>query len=458
MRYKRFAALGLAALLGVMGAVPAFGAELPQKDEVVYVNLTPEGESDTLYVVNSYDLETETAITDYGDYRSVKNLTTTRELSRSGDAITITAPAGKFYYQGELDPARAAGLPWKVKAVYLLDGREIPGAELAGKSGSFEMRVSLRQNPDSDPVYRDNYALQVTLQLDSETCKNIRAEGATTADVGRLKQLSYIVLPGKEKDFTVTADVTDFEMNGLSVNGIPLALDIEDPDTKDLKDQVYDLQDGAARLDDGALALEDGAAQLEEGAEDLRDGAQDLRDGAYELSASLQVMGKGLNDLSPILLNAITNAAHAGLISPEDAKTAQGMFEKLPVLLAGANELAAGADALACGTEDLYNGVLKLKDGIAELSDGTLQLRDQSSDIDTQVDDKVDEMLDEYRSKEFTPVSFVSPKNTNVAAVQFVIKTADIRLPDEEPAPAEEPGDGTFWERVRDLLPSRKNK
>ena len=458
MKQRRFLALALAALLGAMGAVPAFGAELPLKDEVVYVNLTPEGETGTLYVVNNYDLDAETSVTDYGDYRSVRNLTTTQELARSGDAVSFTAPAGKFYYQGELDPARMADLPWTVKVTYLLDGKETPGAELAGKSGRFEMRVSLRQNPDSDPVYRDNYALQATLQLDSETCKNIRAEGATVADVGQLRQMSYIVLPGKEKDFTVTADVVNFEMNGLSVNGIPLVLDIEDPDTKDLKDQVYDLQDGAAQLDDGALALEDGAAQLEEGAEDLRDGAQDLRGGAMELNANLQLMGKGLGDLSPILLGAIENAAHAGHISPEQAATAQEMFAKLPVLLAGAGELAAGADQVACGTEDLYDGVLKLKDGITELADGTLQLRDQSSDIDTQVDDKVDEMLDEYRSKEFTPVSFVSPKNTNVAAVQFVIKTGDIKLPDEEPAPVEDPGDGTFWERVRDLLPSRKNQ
>lgn len=456
MRYKRFTALSLAALLGAMGVVPAFGAEIPQKDEVVYVNLTPEGETGTLYVVNNYDLETEAAITDYGDYRSVRNLTTTQELTRNGDAISFTAPAGKFYYQGELDPSRTADLPWTVAVKYFLDGKETPGEELAGKSGRLEMQAALRQNPDADPVYRDNYALQVTLQLDTETCKNIQAEGATQADVGQLKQLSYIILPGKEKDFSVTADVANFEMNGMAINGIPLVLDIDDPDTKELKDQIYDLQDGAAQLDDGALALEDGVSQLEEGAEDLRDGAESLRDGACELNSSLQAMGKGLGSLSPILLGAVENAAKDGYISKEQAAAAKAMFDGLPLLLEGAGELAAGADALACGTEDLYDGVLKLKDGVTELSDGTLQLRDQSSDIDTQVDDKVDEMLDEYRSQEFTPVSFVSSKNTNITAVQFVIKTGDIKLPDVEPAPVEEPGDGTFWERVRDLLPSRE--
>lgn len=46
-RSRHFLALGLAALCSLAGAVPAFGAQLPMKDEVVYVNLTPEGETGT---------------------------------------------------------------------------------------------------------------------------------------------------------------------------------------------------------------------------------------------------------------------------------------------------------------------------------------------------------------------------------------------------------------------------
>lgn len=455
-RSRHFLALGLAALCSLAGAVPAFGAQLPMKDEVVYVNLTPEGETGTLFVVNNYDLDRETQVTDYGDYLSVKNLTTTGELSRSGDAISFTAPAGKFYYQGELDPSRTAGLPWTVAVTYLLDGKEIPGEELAGKKGHLEMRVSLGQNPEADPVYRDHYALQVTLQLDTESCKNIDAEGATLADVGQLKQASYIILPGKEKSFTVTADVTDFEMNGLSINGIPLVLDIDDPDTGELKDQIYDLQDGAARLDDGALALEDGVAQLEEGAEDLRDGAGDLRDGAAQLNDTLQQVGRGLGQIAPLLEGAIREAVMNGQLSLQEAQAISKMIDGLPLLLQGSSALAAGADRLAGGTDDLYDGVLKLKDGVAELSDGTMELRDQSADMDTQVDDKVDEMLDEYRSKEFVPVSFVSPKNTNVEAVQFVIKTADIKIPTSAPAPEKEQDNSTFWDRLHNLRPNSR--
>lgn len=80
------------------------------------------------------------------------------------------------------------------------------------------------------------------------------------------------------------------------------------------------------------------------------------------------------------------------------------------------------------------------------------QLRDQSSDIDGQVDDKVNEVLDEYRSKEFEPPSFVSAKNTNVAAVQFVIKTGDIKVREQEAAEEEEETEPDFRRRLRDLF------
>lgn len=456
---KRLTALALAVACGAMLTVPAYGAGLPEKDEVIYVNLDPEGKEGTIYVVNSYDLPQETAITDYGDYRSVRNLTTTDPLEQSGDTVKITAPAGKFYYQGELSGDRLKDLPWRVSVKYLLDGKETPGQQLAGASGRLEIRGSLTLNPDADPVYADNFALQATVLLDTDRCKNIDADGATLADVGADKQMSYIVLPGKEKEFTITADVENFEMSGIQVNGIPLVLEIEDPDTSEIKDQIYDLQDGAAQLDDGAMALEDGVDELENGVLELRDGAEALRDGAQELNTVLQGLGQKLGGLSSELAPLIQYADANGLLSPSQLEQFSGIMEnmkQLPLLLEGAGDLAVGAYDLAEGVDTLYDGVLELKDGVAELSDGTTQLRDESSDMDGIVDEKVDEVLDEYRSKEFDAPSFVSPKNTNVAAVQFVIKTGDIKIPDQPAAEAEEVPEASFWQRVTDLFHRNK--
>lgn len=58
--------------------------------------------------------------------------------------------------------------------------------------------------------------MQAALTLDTEKCSNIQADGATIANVGADKQISYTILPGKGLDAEITADVTDFEMDAAA--------------------------------------------------------------------------------------------------------------------------------------------------------------------------------------------------------------------------------------------------
>ena len=329
MKYygRKALALVLSAILIASTASTAFAQDPVEKDEVVYINLSHDGSVESIYVVNAYDLTEEQPVTDFGNYREVKNLTTTEELSVQDGAISFTAPKGKFYYQGELDSAQ---IPWLVSVTYQLDGQPISGGELAGKEGHLEMTLSLRQNPDANPVYFDNFAIQATVLLDSERCKNITAPSATLANVGGDKQMSYIVLPGKEKDFTISADVTDFEMDAIQINGIPLTLDIDDPDTTEIKEKIYELKDGAKELDDGAFQLDDGATQLQDGALELKDGAADLYDGTDDLYDGVKDLDEGADKLR-----------------------------------SGAGDLKEGADQLKAGFDQLNQSSRELKAGIA---------------------------------------------------------------------------------------------
>ena len=267
------------------------------KEEVIYVNLNSDGSVDQIYVVNQFQLTEETTVEDYGHYSSVRNLTTTDPITLEGDRITFQAPAGKFYYQGNLE---SKNIPWDISVTYALDGKPITGEELAGTNGHLEMTLSFAPAPGSDPIYSDHFALQVTVTMDSERCTGISAPNATLANVGSDKQMSYIILPGKSKSYTISADVTDFEMSGIQINGIPLQLDIDDPDTSEIKDKIYELQDGAVELDDGAVRLDDGAAelydgitQLQDGSEDLTDGAEELYDGAKDLQTAVRQLRNG---------------------------------------------------------------------------------------------------------------------------------------------------------------------
>ena len=204
--------LGAAVAVNAM-AVPVMAGTEAQKDENVYVNLNQDGSVSGVYVVNEYDLAEETDITDYGNYDSVKNLTTDKELKVSNDKVEIQAPAGKFYYQGNL---KNAEVPWNISISYQLDGKELSAENLAGKSGKLEIKISVKGNKKADDTFFENYLVQGTITLDTKKCSNIQAKGATAANVGSDRQLLYSIMAGQEKEFTITAQVKDFEMDAIS--------------------------------------------------------------------------------------------------------------------------------------------------------------------------------------------------------------------------------------------------
>ena len=82
---------------------------------------------------------------------------------------------GKLYYEGTMDTATA--LPWLVKLTYTLDGAEIAPEELGGKSGALAIRLQVSRNPDCTGDFFDQYALQVTMTLDTDRAQNIVADG-----------------------------------------------------------------------------------------------------------------------------------------------------------------------------------------------------------------------------------------------------------------------------------------
>lgn len=314
-----------AALLASMLSVPVLAAALnTPKEEVVYINLNTDGSVKEINVVNIFNLDGEGQVVDYGRYASVRNMTTTDKINYTEDGITIHTDTDKLYYEGRLN---GNIIPWDISVHYYLDGKEYEAEEIAAKSGELKITISVRENSAARGSFFDDYALQASVSMDTEKCKNIVADGATVANVGGNKQLTYTMLPGKETDITITADVANFEMDGISINGIPLNLDIE-VDDEELMDQIAELLDAIEKLDDGAVELEGGVSDLQDGARnDLRSGVSDLRDGAGELHN-------------------------------------------------GAASLKEGGDALRSGAQDLQSGAVTLDEGIMSLNGGIAKIQD----------------------------------------------------------------------------------
>ena len=531
----------------------AFADSSNTKEEIVYACLNASGNVDAVYVVNYFNIS-KNILEDYGDYSEVINLTTVDSLTLENGVINGTINSDTLYYQGTLENAE---LPWSISLSYTLDGKTIQAEELAGQSGHLSISLQVRQESEDESSWRNNYALQISLSLDTTISKNISAPNATIANVGQNKQLSYILLPGGECNYEVEADIVDFEMDGVEINGIPLSLSIDEPDTSAIMDQLTSLQTGAVELDDGATTAQDGVNQLSSGINSLSSGLGSLHIGSstfYSSCGSLsnnsssiktglaqfeegintlnnsvsssdasgfEDISSGVNSLadgSSVYLSALDQAiasyeallVNAGessapvienciitlqslrdnytqidsgisTISSGLSSGLSGQSELLSnlqsaiITLTGSySELKAGVEGYVNGADQLYSsyssihsgiaelqtgvsnlnsGANSLIDGFSELTDGTKTLREETSNIDTKIEDQVSELLEQYNNSDFEFESFVSSRNTNVVGVQFVIKTESIQIEEVTQTIVEQVEENTsIWHRFLNLF------
>jgi len=164
----------------------------------------------------------------------------------------------------------------------------------------------------------------------------------------------------------------------------------------ELKDAVNALVEEYGKLDTGLNSYTDGVAQVVAGYEQLSEGAGDLAEGS--------------------------------------------------------STLKSGSASLYEGTKELLNGIVELYDATGTLKDGTEELRTKTSEADTEIEEKVDELLDTVSGGDTEITSFVSEKNTNINKVQFVIKTEGITKKEKEEKTKTEEVSMNTWEKFLDMF------
>lgn len=287
-RIQKITAAALSVLLLGSLTVPAFAEEAPSgKEEVIYIMTDASGKVTDMEAVNIF---AGGDITDYGDYSDVKLLNTTDQITQNGNKITFSSSAEKVYYQGTM---KNTVIPWNISIRYFLDGKEYSAADVAGKSGALEIRFSVSKNESCKGSFYEDYALQASFTLDTDLCKNIISSGATVANVGSDKQFTYTILPGKGIDATIQADVTDFEMDAVSINGVRLNMnfEVDDAELMDKVDEIISaigsIDSGAAEVRDGTGELYDATGTLNSKVGELNSGVGALADGAGDLYSGL---------------------------------------------------------------------------------------------------------------------------------------------------------------------------
>lgn len=560
------------------------------KEEVIYASLGTTGEVKQIYTVNILNITGKGQIRDYGSYSSVKNLTSLDEIKNNGDSVTFAAPAGRFYYQGNMADHN---LPWNIEITYYLNHTKINPDALAGQNGHLEMRITTKKNTLIDAAFYDNYLLQIAITLDTDKCSNIAADGATLANAGTNKLITYTIMPGKEGNISLSTDVQDFEMEGIQISAIPFSMSFELPDTSGFTDDFLQLSDAIQQLSDGISSVKDGVLELDSGTDRLKNGSSEfmngfkaldsksdelvnasaqisgalsgisdmlsnasngdlasltelpagltgLASGLDEIASGLDELGTGFSDayfaldaaiagipdneipqkdLQDLMMNNPDNEALNQLIdaytasrkvkgtfqmvSPafdavntnldtmsdsiatisstlnqiaaqltgslgdtdltasilqlssgieELAKNYEAFHTGLSGYTSGVSELYAAYDDLDTGIAALSEGTGELCSGVGELNDGAKELNTQTSTMPDQINTAINDLLSDYDTSDYTPVSFVSKQNDNVTSVQFVLKTdklEKVEVPNETEV-KEEPEN--FWTRLKALF------
>lgn len=327
---KQISAILLAVIL-VIGIMPVsvFAAqENTPKEEVVYINLNADGSVKEINVVNIFDLDENGKIIDYGKYETLRNMTTTDAIDYQNNTITIDADAGKLYYEGKL---KENVMPWTITIKYYIDGKEYSAEKIAGMSGKLDIKMTIRQNKNCDSTFFEGYALQATFVLDANNATEIVADGATVANVGSDKQLTYTILPNTEKDISISANVKNFEMDAIAINGIRMNLNIDIDDTElqekvnEIIGAVNDLDDGAGELNDGASELYDAIGTLNGKTGELYTGVGSLVSGASELKSGLSALASKNSELTGAAWSAYEALCSAAETQLNEKLTANGL-------------------------------------------------------------------------------------------------------------------------------------
>lgn len=289
---KRIGVICLCLMLIFSFTMMSFAEGASPKEEVVYIMTDAGGGVGSVNVVNIFSGGN---IVDYGDYTEVKSLTTEDEIDQSGDTVTFSTEAETVYYQGTMK--ENTEIPWNISIKYFIDGKEYAPDEVGGKSGKLEIKFNVTKNDKCATNFFSNYALQAEFTLDTKRCKKIAAADATVANEGANKLLTYTILPGRGINTTITAEVKNFRMDAVEINGVQLNLSLGNIDTSSITGQVAQLIAATKALSAGTTALYTGSNALKAGSSRLNSASSEVNSGVAALDRGIGSLQSGILEM-----------------------------------------------------------------------------------------------------------------------------------------------------------------
>ncbi len=378
-----------------------------------------------------------------------QSLNTSNKIDSKNETVyVITNSEGKansIFIDNTLD-SDANSLPLELKVTFVLDGSEISAEDLIGKSGHVKINYAFASTETTGSTKVPFLTVTGTI-LDGNKFKNVKINNGKVisenndsitltgyAIVGLNENLGTDVLP---TDFTIEADVTEFEMSETySLATDELFADFDTSKLNSLDDLISSMNQLGSGLDQliaGAGSLSSGLDSAVSGVAKLQSGASELNSGAGELATGLSTLETKVNDQLVPKLGKLQSALYWVTEKSDSFKTAYNdNSKKLIVVLEGAyakaeaagdtelqayikkaidninyadgavnkyideytgkikteadsmdtTELTEGIAALSTGANQLYAGTSELKTGLDTLASGTTQLADGSKTLE----------------------------------------------------------------------------
>jgi len=340
------------------------------KNETVYIILEHDGSVKDERVVNRISgVNGDLNWIDFGKYDDIQNMVSEYVPEISGDEICwpmTILEMGDLYYQGITNK----DLPVEVDIKYYLDGKEIKGRELAGRSGNLKIQIKIenklvQEDPisylnhnrvwtENDDEYYVPLLVQVQIKADLDIYSDIRADDGSKVVIGKEMNIGFGGYLFPDNEYIIEMKGEDIELAPINIIVIPGKLPF--PDTEDAQEDLTEMADGLKEMADGTYEMVDGMDEMLDRSGEFKDGIQDLIDaiaeinhGAYELDINSVPISSGMKDLIGGLdtLKSETEALVGGL-NEIDQGTA-GIGTGISQLAAGAGELSTNADLLRGG-------------------------------------------------------------------------------------------------------------
>lgn len=371
--------------------------KLPEtKNETVYVSLNNDGSVREVKTVNWLSVaeltdsdskentelsDNERRYIDYGEYDAVKSMINGAVPETEGSKIIWNADSfesGNLFYQG----TTSKEIPVKIDIKYYLDGKDMPGEDIAGKSGSLKIKINVENKlkHKGNIFYKDYLGnsriseedcytplmVQLSIKADVTKFTDIQAEGATKVLTGKIMNISFADFPFPESDFTLQMDGKDIQLEPVSIvvipSEIPVATDLEDSrkNLEEFDNGLTEMADGSEEIIEGTEKLGDGLAELKNGSADLVSAISEINHGLYVLSESNDDISSGFQEIG----GGLDEFTRKG---SEVINAVQQLTSNLGSIKNGLDQSAAGASELSQGAGSIANATGQLKDTHANL-------------------------------------------------------------------------------------------